>query len=366
MAGYTTPSDNAQAIEYSQDGRTKRTTATFYRGPNAHFHPTDESLSREGAIGEYVLAGWAPERPFITPSTPIVAFGSCFAANVSNYLFGRGYNVLTKRSSASYVASMGDGIVNTYAVRQQFEWAWESRQPSVELWHGYDAAAFGYDESTRLATRALFDAAEVFIITLGLSEVWYDEPTGEVFWRAVPAAKHDAARHRFRVTTVDENQANLSAIEGLIRRYRPDARLILTLSPVPLTATFRDVSCVTANAVSKAILRVAIDQFLRGLSSSRGACYFPSYEIVTTMFQNAFMEDRKHPHQHVLDLNMKTFERFFCVDGATDRELSDAFDRARTLDRQVGVKGHFAVPRTMTPQAGGAVRPCGSAERAAG
>ena len=231
----------------------------------------------------------------------------------------------------------------------------------MELWHGYDAAAFGYDEQTRLATRALFDTADVFIITLGLSEVWYDEPTGEVFWRAVPAAKYDATRHRFRVTTVDENQANLASIDGLIRRYRPDAHLVLTLSPVPLTATFRDVSCVTANAVSKAVLRVAIDQFLRARGASDGAYLFPSYEIVTAMFQNAFMEDRKHPHQHVLDLNMKAFERYFCVDGASDRELSEAFERAQILDRQVGVDGHFAVPRNATPPAGGAVvRPRGA------
>ena len=92
---------------------------------------------------------------------------------------------------------------------------WEQRQPEVELWHGYDAVAFGYDEQTRIATRALFDAADVFITTVGLSDIWYDAPTGKVFWCAVPAAQHDPSRHRFRVSTVDENQANLTQIHRL-------------------------------------------------------------------------------------------------------------------------------------------------------
>ena len=90
-------------------------------------------------------------------------------------------------------------MVNTYAIRQQFEWAWEGKVPEVSLWHGYDGQEFGYDEAIRLETKRIFDAAEVFIVTLGLSEVWYDEPTGHVFWRAVPKENFDPSRHKFRV-----------------------------------------------------------------------------------------------------------------------------------------------------------------------
>jgi GSCFA family len=347
-----------ELIGYHQDGRAKRTTRTFYRGPDANFNPTDESLTRDNALYEYVLKGWAPPHSLISPDTPVVAFGSCFAANISNYLFDRGYCILNKTSSKTYVSTMGDGIVNTFAIRQQFEWAWLGRQPTTELWHGYDARAFGYDDDVRVATRALFDAADVFIITLGLAEVWYDEPTAEVFWRAVPMGKFDPARHKFRVTTVEENRANLLAIYRLIKTHRPAAAMIVTVSPIPLTATFRPVSCVTANAVSKGILRVAVDEFARGLpAGERGAYYFPSYEIVTSLFQNAFMEDRKHPHHHVLDFNMKAFEHFFCTQGIDAAQLASAFGDSRALDRRVGSDGHFSVPRTMNPKAGGAAPP---------
>ena len=58
----------------------------------------------------------------------------------------------------------------------------------------------------------------------------------------------------------------------------PDAPVVLTLSPVPLMATFRDVSCITADAVSKSVLRVALDQVMR--DGREGVYYWPSYEVV--------------------------------------------------------------------------------------
>ena len=96
-------------------------------------------------------------------------------------------------------------------------------------------------------TKKLFDETDVYILTLGLSEVWHDEQTGGVFWRTIPKDAFDPARHKFRVSTVDENRDNLAAIQALIRKHRPDAKIVLTLSPIPLAATFRNVSCVSAN-----------------------------------------------------------------------------------------------------------------------
>jgi len=56
------------------------------------------------------------------------------------------------------------------------------------------------------------------------------------------------------------------------------APIVLTLSPVPLKATFRGISCVTADCVSKSTLRVAIDSVLG--HSLEGVYYWPSFEIV--------------------------------------------------------------------------------------
>ncbi|MGK9230613.1 GSCFA domain-containing protein [Inquilinus limosus] len=331
-------------IVIEQDGVQRKASASFFRGETTNFYPSDRSLERNGVVSEYLAKGWMPADRFVTKDTPIVAFGSCFAENISRYLHKAGFNVLTKRDDLAYVSKMGDGMVNTFAIRQQFEWAWLGRTPQAELWHGYDASQFGYDEAVRLRTRALFDEAEMFIITLGLSEVWYDEPTGEVFWRAVPKDRYDPARHKFRVTSHTENLENLQAIHALIRAFRPDATILFTVSPIPLTATFRPVNCLSANAVSKAILRSAADEFFRcSAPNDPRLFYFPSYDIVMHGFNHQWRDDRRHVYSHVLDFNMKVFERYYCRTALDDEGLLASFRYAQRQDRLIGQLGHAAV-----------------------
>jgi hypothetical protein len=272
------------------------------------------------AVKDWVLRGWAPEAPMIKPSTQITAFGSCFASNISKWLSARNFNVLNKAddAKAAYVVTMGEGMVNSFVIRQQFEWAWENKRFEGALWHGYDAEEFGYDEDVRLETKRLFDETEVFILTFGLSEVWYDEPTGNVFWRTIPKDVYDPERHKFRVSGVQENLDNMRAIHDLIRKHRPDARMIFTLSPIPLIATFRDVSCLTANSVSKSVLRVAIDELMREKAHEGHLFYWPSFEIITDVFRLPYKSDRRHPKDPTLDYIMTLFEHTWCVeeDGA--------------------------------------------------
>jgi len=94
-----------------------------------------------------------------------------------------------------------------------------------------------------------------------------------VFWRGVPKDVYDEKRHVFRLTTVDENADNLTRLVEVVRQVNPTAPIILTLSPVPLLATFREISCLTADCVSKSVLRVALDQVmsrrLEGCSTGR-------------------------------------------------------------------------------------------------
>lgn len=335
-------------IVQEQDGKIKKTSGSFYRGESVNYHPNDESLKLPNAIDTYMVKGWMPEQGFVTEQTPVVAFGSCFAANISKYLHGRGYNVLTMKDNKSYVTKMGDGIVHTYAIRQQFEWAWENKTPSLDLWHGYKAEDFGYSEDARQDTLKLFNEAEMFIITLGLSEIWYDEPTGEVFWRAVPADRIDPSRHKFRVSTQAETLENLRAIRQLIRTHRGDVPIMISVSPIPLTATFRPVACITANAVSKAVLRCAVDELIREVEDPK-LYYFPSYEVVSTAFNHQWTTDRKHVYPHVLDFNMKIFEHYFCTPGLPYAELEKSWRKAARLDKLIGWFGHEAVAQKTAP-----------------
>jgi len=308
----------------------KPTSYTWYRGESTNFLPGKDALLSPDGIADFVVRGWEPAEPFIDRSTNFTAFGSCFAAHISEWLAKRNYNILTKQESGkAYVIRCGEGLVNTFAILGQFEWAFENRVPEGEFWHGYDAEAFGYDDTIRRETRDIFLSTDLFILTFGLSEVWYDKPTGEVFWRAVPMDKFDPGRHGFRLTTPEENAANIERIYGLIRRHVPKAKAILTLSPVPLIATFRSMPCISASTVSKATLRIAIDQVIGAHRNDGVLHYWPSYEIVMEAFADNWEADRLHVKWPILDYVMTLFEAIWCRQGPSRKQLIDALILAR-------------------------------------
>jgi len=107
--------------ETFKDGNTTRRSGKFYRGENANFLPSDQTYKSSEIIDKYLVKGTVPQEPFIDVKTSIVAFGSCFANNISNFLQERGYNVSTRKDDLAYISRMGAGMVNTFAIRQQFE-----------------------------------------------------------------------------------------------------------------------------------------------------------------------------------------------------------------------------------------------------
>ncbi len=319
---------------------------SWYRGENCHFNPTKDALHGDGGLEEYILKGWLPAAPFITRGMPITAFGSCFAEHVSRWLMRQQYTTGDRLAWASgftglniydsHVIRFGEGMVNTFALRQQFEWALEGRQFSEDLWFGSGGELAGYSEAARAGTADLFARSQVFIITLGLSEVWCNRQSGEVFWRAIPRDRFDPAVHGFRVSTVAENYENLSALRSIIRSVRPSASIIFTLSPVPLVGTFRPVSCVTASSVSKSILRVAVDELMRAHQDDPHLHYWPSYEIVKEYCADPYLADNRHPRPEVIDLIMRAFATHYLVDPCSDDQMARLESGARRWLGAVG------------------------------
>jgi hypothetical protein len=305
---------NVPDLMVRRGGHVARFHGSWYRGPHTNFIPSKAELRAPDAVDHFVLHGWMPDAPFITKRARITAFGSCFAQHLTSYLHGAGYNVLGKHLDLdAHIIHFGEGMVNSFAIRQQFEWALEDKEFADNLWFGENKEIALVDPRIKAETKEIIGTTDIFVITLGLSEIWYDKRSGEAFWRAIPGPMFDPERHGFRVSSCEENLANLVRIRALIRSARPEAKVIFTLSPVPLMATFRPVSCLTASSVSKAILRVAIDQLMRENPDDRALFYFPSYEIVKDFFVDAYEEDNRHPTPEVVKFIMTTFERHFCI-----------------------------------------------------
>ena len=161
-------------------GRAKTFNGTWWRGPRATFIPDKDNLREAGAIDKYVVEGWAPDVPFLTKDMAITAFGSCFAEYISKYLSRRGYNVLgSDLNLHSHIIRFGEGLANTFVILQQLEWALENKPVSDGLWFLKDGQEAKVDPAVQDATVDLIRQTEVFIITIGLSEIWYNKQTGE-------------------------------------------------------------------------------------------------------------------------------------------------------------------------------------------
>ncbi|HEY0832479.1 MAG TPA: GSCFA domain-containing protein [Azospirillum sp.] len=309
-----TPVSILPRVSVTRHGRVETFNGSWYRGEHTNFIPSKADLAEADALERYLLHGWMPPKPFIGRTAPITAFGSCFAAHVAEYLAQRGYAVHGRHLDVhAHIIRFGEGIVNSFAILQQFEWALEGKPMPENLWHGPNKEVAAVHPAIRDETRAIIQSTDVFIITLGLSEIWYDKRNGEAFWRAVPASDFDDSIHGFRISTVEENRANLTRILALIRKWRPEAHVVFTLSPIPLMATFRPVSCLTANSVSKAILRVAVDEVMREHATDTRLHYFPSYEIVKEFLTDPFDRDNRHVKPGEVMRIMMAFEKHFCV-----------------------------------------------------
>src|SRR5262249_28454991 len=115
----------------------------------------------------------------------------------------------------------------------------------------------GY-EAHRRACREAFGTCEGFIFTLGMSEGWGYKIDGSAMAmepRAVPPCLVNQ-----RVLTTSENVEELERAFQILTEHNPKLKLVLTVSPVPLHATFRgdDMHVITANAYSKGALRAAV------------------------------------------------------------------------------------------------------------
>jgi hypothetical protein len=116
-------------------------------------------------------------------------------------------------------------------------------------------------------------------------------------------------------------------MHDLIQEHVPGARILFTVSPVPLAATFRPVSCLTANSVSKAILRAALDEFHRNHWDrvNRDLFYFPSYEVICHLFPDSFDEDNRHPKMAIVEFIMKLFEAAYCRTSLSLGEVNELY-----------------------------------------
>ena len=129
--------------------------------------------------------------------------------------------------------------------------------------------------------REMVAQMDMFVFTLGLTEAWEHKASGTVF-PAAPgtiAGEFDAAEFAFVNFSHSEVMADLVAALALIDAVRgKETPVLLTVSPVPLTATAGGRHILLSSTYSKAVLRAVAGELA---DRNDMIDYFPSYEIIT-------------------------------------------------------------------------------------
>jgi hypothetical protein len=129
----------------------------------------------------------------------------------------------------------------------------------------------------------MFENLDVLVFTLGLTECLASREDGAVFplCPGVLGGRFDKKRHEFVNRDFEDVVSDMTTFVAELRAINPEARVILTVSPVPLIATAEPRHVLVSTIASKSTLRVACEKIVKACT---GVAYFPSYEIVTGGF----------------------------------------------------------------------------------
>ena len=278
--------------------------------------------------------------------TRFFAIGSCFARNIEEYLArlnlqvpsreisfpqsevnldSRVNDLIVKYTPPSILAELADAFDDTRA-----DPALDAGLVEVgpDEWYDLNLPGF-YPGVTR--ARALqrrrevrdyfrrIREADVVVMTLGLIEAWKDEETG-AFICNLPARRvvqKYPRRFSLRVLDYEECLACVREILDRLHGVAPQAKVILTTSPVPMVRTFTGADVVVANAYSKSVLRAVCGAAARLPQVD----YFPSYEMVIySQFASTWDDDQRHVTDARVGRIVRHFARHYIPDYAAPGE----------------------------------------------
>lgn len=324
--------------------------------------PDRQFWKRDPGIADGAQLDPVSNVPFtIAPQDRIVTAGSCFAQHVARFMSNSGFNhhitetahpVISQGVARSFnygmFAARYGNIYTARQLRQLLERAYGRHVPQATSWPakagdsvidpfrpqiqpgGFASEAeLEADRAQHFACiRRAIEEMDIFVFTLGLTEGWEDTRDGSVFPLApgVAGGTYDPETIRFVNFDEVETFADMRAAIDIIREINPKVRIVLTVSPVPLNATFEDRHVLVSTAWSKAVLRLVAEKVVRAYPD---CVYFPSYEIITSphVAGRYYAEDRREVTAEGVKHVMGLFIRHF-----TDAETAPAPQAARAAE----------------------------------
>ncbi|WP_158269011.1 GSCFA domain-containing protein [Ensifer sp. NM-2] len=295
----------------------------------------------------------SPSRLAITQQDKVATAGSCFAQHIAARLSGSGFNYLvTERPHSTlpmdvarahnygiYSARFGN-IYTVAQLHQLIDRVYGAFMPAEDVWFdmsgriddpfrpGIEPSGFPtMEEYLRdraqhfAAVREMLETMTVFIFTLGLTECWSSKQDGAVYplCPGVAGGSFSAERYEFQNHSLARMNAELDGFISKLKEINPNCRVILTVSPVPLAATYEPRHVLVSTTYSKSALRVLAEEAVQRHPHVE---YFPSYEIITGSFNRGgyYAEDLRTVRSEGVDHVMRLFMRHF-TDGSSAPDI---------------------------------------------
>lgn len=270
----------------------------------------------------------------------VATAGSCFAQHIARHLKKNGFDYYVaeeghpigdeaqkaKFNYGTFSARYGN-VYTTRQLVQLFNRAYGTFTPSEEFWTNAEGrfvdpfrpniepegfaslAEMVADREQHLGkVREMFETLDIFVFTLGLTEAWVSKADGAVFpvCPGVAGGVFDEEKYGFVNFKTHEVIADLVTFLNLLREVNREARVILTVSPVPLIATAENHHVLVSTTYSKAVLRVACEEITQQFDHVE---YFPSFEIISGSFNRGryFAEDLRSVTEEGVDHVMRLF-----------------------------------------------------------
>lgn len=285
----------------------------------------------------------------IRKSDKVVTFGSCFAQHIGKALSKRDFNWLSTEKAPSEIdqaiakkynygvfSARTGNIYTTTLLKQWTEWALEIKDIPDEIWEkngrfidpfrpriepdGFantDELRDSRYQTVKSFKNAIIEA-DYFVFTLGLTESWHNAKAGFEYpmCPGTIAGEYDSNVHQYSNQNFNTIYNALSDVITLMNSVNKNLKFILTVSPVPLTATKSDRHVVLATMASKSILRAVADELSTHLDH---VDYFPSYEIINSpVYKGVFFEpNQRSVTQYGVDFVMDNF--FACLLGKFEK-----------------------------------------------
>ncbi|KZL14460.1 GSCFA family protein [Pseudovibrio axinellae] len=298
-------------------------------------------------------------RPQITnsfrlePGSTVFTVGSCFARNIEAELQRQGFLIPSRDLfKTTEFQGFNHSIINNFSVPSiynEFSWALEAAGTfkandniievgankfiDLHLLSSIRPASFDVVIKRRAALSTYYKSVtevSTIIITLGLSEVWFDNQT-ECYLNSSPLPKViDRFPKRFELHVLNyiEIISYLTKTIDLINETSDTLpNFLLTVSPVPLFATHREMDVAIANTYSKSVLRTAIEEIVFNYDN---ASYYPSYEsVMLSDRKHAWMDDQIHVTPEIVGVQVMRLVDAFCGGNGSTLSREQVIERSR-------------------------------------